>query len=236
MGKNKEIVFLKVILLRVLVFISIIMLLLGVLCSLRLIYKIDNYEDSLRIDYEFDLYEDVKKQITEEVQRISKEEYEIKISNFSSVVDHTPLIFPKTISSNQCEYLEYQQEIHGTVLKYRVQLYLKNQFYDKSSYLEEIDRLKALEIDKSNNKQLIYFDDLFDLPAYVGIYNYYSAFEYAVCDLDNMVVYYVFLYDVGLRNMKIPSFLIPYKLLRDTSYKENDKYINQYYGVDVYYH
>ena len=228
MGKNKRIILLKTITLKMLIFLSVVLLFVGAYFTFKLEYNISNYRDSLQIDYIYDTNAGVYKKIDEEIEQISKSEYEKEISTFLNYIDHAPLIFPQTVNKEKCDFLCYTQKISGVVFDYRVQLYLKNDFIENSEYLKEIDRLKSMKVNKYSDNKLIYFDDLFMFPTYVAIYNYYSAFEFAVCDFSNKTIYYVFLYDVGLRNMKIPSFLIPFKLLKDTSYKSEKKYINVY--------
>ena len=106
-------------------------------------------------------------------------------------------LFPQTISDGEIKAFYYKKKD-----SYLLRDYYRSEFYlswkmDEPTFASEIARISSIETWCKSPK---YTTNLFNLPAYIGIYNYYGEFEYAIVDETNRTLHYIYLFDVKKYN------------------------------------
>ena len=138
-------------------------------------------------------------------------------------------LFPSCIQSGEIKAFCYSKTD-----KYLQRTYYRSEFYlawhvDEETFASEIDRISSIETWCKTPK---YTSDLFGLPAYIGIYNFYGEFEYVIIDESNLTLYYVYLFDTKkYDNLIFAKKLQPKKILQNSDIDISDEERNYLYSM-----
>ena len=139
-------------------------------------------------------------------------------------------LFPGVIKNGEIKAFCYSKT--DTYLQrtyYRSEFYLSWQV-DHETFASEIERISSINTWCKTPK---FSSDLFCMPAYIGIYNFYGEFEYVVIDELNLTLHYVYLFDSKkYDNLVFNKQLYPKKMLQttdvDMSNEERDYLFSMY--------
>lgn len=153
-------------------------------------------------------------------------------------------VFPDSI--NDMQNVKYQYYCKEGIAENSYMIYLNVKHSNQKSYEEEIERLTSITCSVKTSKNVVkndieYTEELFDYPAYVAVYNTNMSFEYALADMDNNTIIYVYMKLCEGKDF-LPKEYLP-KEFRESSMMEYDttwKNQNIYYapdgdGIYVYY-
>lgn len=138
-------------------------------------------------------------------------------------------LFPSTIQSGEIKVFSYTKKE-----SYLLRDYYRSEFYlswrmDESTFNSEIERISSIETWCKSPK---YVSDLFNLPAYIGIYNYYGEFEYVVVDETNLTLHYIYLFDVKkYDNIVFNKQFYPKKMLQKSNIDMSDEERDYLYSM-----
>ena len=185
-----------------------------------------------------------KVSITGEVVKITKEQYnynEIHVSSRKTEHNESKKeIFPTELHCDEAYFFNYYIAINSDAgPQYRSEVYLEC-VYEIDTYNEEIERLGNINEEWSEyTKRSVYVEDLFNLPAYVTIYNDDGKFVYALLDSSANRIIYIAFHDVKtIDNIVFDRAYAPYKDINDSSFPKElihprYKFYNMYawYGM-----
>lgn len=153
-------------------------------------------------------------------------------------------VFPDSI--NDMQNVKYQYYCKEGIAENSYMIYLNVKYSNQKSYEEEIERLTSITCSVKTSKNVVkndieYTEELFDYPAYVAVYNTNMSFEYALADMDNNTIIYVYMKLCEGTDFLSKEYLP--KEFRESSMMEYDttwKNQNIYYapdgdGIYVYY-
>ena len=135
------------------------------------------------------------------------------------------VLFPQSVS--ELEVLDFycRHDNHLIGASYQIWLSVK---YDEEAYADEIARLR--ELTKGFNAS-----SYFDRPAYVMLLGFEFISEYALADDENMIIDYLYIQSLELKNIDISTDLLPkgYSDLGTITYNgyEKDEDYNIYYDA-----
>lgn len=150
-------------------------------------------------------------------------------------------IFPDTVV--KLENVEYEYYCEEGILDNTYMIYLKAEYPDQESYEAEIERLANICCSVKTSEEIVvndieYTEDLFEYPAYVSVYNTNMSFEYALTDVENNIVVYVYLkLCEGAEFLPEEYLPIEFKSKSMMNYDTSWENQNIYYapdGTDVY--
>lgn len=166
------------------------------------------------------------------IHELSYDEYNNDFSDLTEICNHRGKIFPKTINhGNISGFLFSERHTSDAGIMYRSELYLQWTLESHDFFDEEIERLLSIS---SNNKNVVFTNDLFPLPAYVTEYNEEGGFEYVLLDKSNLTLNYIFLKGVGsYSEIVFNDNYAPHLELKESDFPKNKIYHNSY-SIYVY--
>ncbi len=173
------------------------------------------------------------------IVKITKSQYNYN-DIYISIGGYEKEIFPKELKCTEAYFFNYYKPISSSAGDtYRSEVYLEC-VYEIDTYNEEIERISNINKEWSKyTKRSVYVEDLFNLPAYVTIYNHDGKFVYALLDSSANRIIYIAFHDVKtIDNIVFDRAYAPYKDINDSSFPKElihprYKFYNMYawYGM-----
>ena len=149
-----------------------------------------------------------------EPTNVNQETYEAEVLSFNPYTAMKPTsIFPTSIPYNHNSFFCFYETVNRDSKPYsdRWEIYLKCTF-DLETYSFEYDRIS--NITGYNNKKSISSDDLFALHSITFTFNYFSEYQYAVFDEQNLEIHYISFAEIGsIDNIVFDEAFAPQKPL-----------------------
>lgn len=167
--------------------------------------------------------------IVGEPQSITYDEYSFSIVHYY----FSMYLFPKHIDNGFIKYFEYLIHYNsdaGTQLLSEVYVEWQTSF---ETYKLEKERLSLIYYEPTE-KGTVFTNNLFDLPAYVAIYNFDSEFCYAILDDESYTIAYIYFFDIkSIDNLVFDSKYKPKKLLSESDF--SGYYLKEFYSAYAFY-
>lgn len=188
-------------------------------------------KDQLDFSYEIGVNPN---RINEVIHTYSIKDYQNELEKIKNETNRN-FIFPETISDKVvCNGFSYLEDV--VILDWgddcRAEIYFSMR-YSEDEYIREIDRISSITNQRNSKKKPVLSKDLFNLPAYIAIYNHYSRYEYVLLNEDEHEVIYIYLFDCGKDNFCFPVEYIPSKVLSSSDFPKN--LISSSGDYDMYY-
>ncbi len=132
------------------------------------------------------------------------------------------VIFPQSAEKDDVTDFYFSWEL-GIIGCADVEYYMSVK-YSEEDYEKEIKRLSGIKGDDTG-KGLVYDEDSFPLPAYVGVLGSYSTNAYALTDSENYIIHYVYLCVKQKEDLKYAGSYLP------EGYSESGDIKGQSYNV-----
>ena len=157
------------------------------------------------------------------IENIPKDSFENSVNTYQNNTKKCKS-FPTSATYISCQGFFYEKSKHyDWGWDYSAVIFLEC-YYENAEFEKEINRIKGFIY---KDKEIVYVDDLFSLPAYVVAYNWDSLYEYMLIDEDDCTIRYVYLFDSG-ENTSIPNDFFPKKVLRNSSFPNLGLFSNGY--------
>ena len=166
------------------------------------------------------------------IHELSYEKYNNDFSDLTEICNGRGKIFPKTINhGNLSGFLFSERHTSDAGIMHRSELYLQWVLESQDFFDEEIERLLSIS---NQNKNIIFTNNLFPLPAYVTEYNDEGGFEYVLLDESNFSLNYIFLKGVGsYSEIVFDDNYAPHLELKESDFPKN-KIIHNSYSIYVH--
>lgn len=208
-----------------------LMLLLCTSCSSSLLsWSFDFKISPNLIDSEFEFCK--MTDITGKPEQIALEQYDYSL--FDELCHKYHTVFPPSLIDGYASYFAFYEAIGGRSYPNRYEIYLEWTM-PADTFYSEIDRLNnAFYLGYDGERKLVYSENLFNLPSYVGKYNTWSStYEYAIIEEQKMTIFYIHFRNIGsIEQIVFSKEYAPTKVLNGTDIAE---YANIHGELSIYY-
>ena len=193
--------------------------------------KLSSYFSSMKKKVELEYFGFINEKFNLNGRIISKTPSQYPLEEMQTVFNYEEkgLLFPQSINDGELKAFCFIDEHYYLQRKYyRSELYLSWQM-NEDTFNSEIERISSTETWCNSPK---YTTDLFALPAYIAIYNFYGEFEYVIIDETNLTLHYIYLFDIKkYDNLVFKKQLHPKKMLQNSDIDMANEERNYLYSM-----